>query len=74
MQNGKLSDGSKYGELLEYRHLIANQTTIAAWKHPYGNKIRCLAQGMMGMDYIPGWSYLPIKNLGSKKKIARHST
>ncbi len=27
------------------------------------------------MDYIPGRSYLPIKNLGSKKnKIARYST
>jgi hypothetical protein len=27
------------------------------------------------MDYIPGWSYLPMKNLGSKKKkIARYST
>ncbi len=26
------------------------------------------------MDYIPGWSYLPMKNLGSKKIIARYST
>jgi hypothetical protein len=38
------------GELLEYRHLIANQTTTATWQHSYGNKIRCLAQGMPGRN------------------------
>jgi hypothetical protein len=36
------------GELLEYCHLIANQTTRATWQHSYGNEIRCLAQGMPG--------------------------
>ncbi len=36
------------GELLEYRHLFANQTTRATWQHSYGNKIRRLAQGMPG--------------------------
>ena len=34
------------GELLEYRHLIANQTTRATWQHSYGNEIERLAQGM----------------------------
>jgi hypothetical protein len=38
------------GEFLKYRHLIANQITRATWQHSYGNKIRCLAQGM------PGWN------------------
>jgi hypothetical protein len=36
------------GELLEYCHLIANQTTRATWQHSYGNKIGQLAQGMLG--------------------------
>jgi hypothetical protein len=35
-------------ELLEYRHLIANQTTRATWQHSYGNKIGRFAQGMPG--------------------------
>jgi hypothetical protein len=38
------------GELLEYRHLIANQTTRATWQHSYGNKIGCLAQRMPGCN------------------------
>ncbi len=38
------------GELLEYCHLIANQTTKATWQHSYGNKIRHLAQGMPGCN------------------------
>jgi hypothetical protein len=38
------------GELLEYRHLIANQTTRATWQHSYGNKIGGLAQGMPGRN------------------------
>ena len=38
------------GELLEYRHLIANQTTRATWQHSYGNEIGCLAQGMPGRN------------------------
>jgi hypothetical protein len=46
----------KQGELLEYRHLIANPKTRATWTHSYGNKLRQLAQGMlgqvMGMDTI----------------------
>ncbi len=29
---------------------------------------------MQSMDYFPGCTYLPMKNLGSKKKLARHST
>ena len=33
-------------ELLEYCHLIANQTTRASWQHSYGNEIGELAQGM----------------------------
>jgi hypothetical protein len=36
-----------YGELLEYRHLIANQTTRNTWQHSYGNEIGRLAQGML---------------------------
>ncbi len=36
------------GELLEYHHLIANQTTRATWQHTYENKIGRLAQGMPG--------------------------
>jgi hypothetical protein len=38
------------GELLEYRHLIANQTTRANWQHSYGNEIGCLTQGMPGCN------------------------
>ncbi len=38
------------GELLEYRHLIANQTTRATWQHSYGNKIGRLAQEMPGRN------------------------
>ncbi len=38
------------GELLEYCHLIANQTTRATWQHSYGNEIGCLAQGMPGRN------------------------
>jgi hypothetical protein len=38
----------KGGELLEYRHLIANPNTRAMWTHSYGNKIGRLAQGMPG--------------------------
>jgi hypothetical protein len=38
------------GELLECRHLIANQTTRAMWQHSYGNKIWHLAQGMPGRN------------------------
>ncbi len=28
------------GELLEYRHLIANHAIRATWQHSYGNEIR----------------------------------
>jgi hypothetical protein len=38
------------GELLEYCHLIANQTTRATWQHSYGSKIRCLAHKMLGRN------------------------
>ncbi len=34
------------GELLEYCHLIENQTTRATWQHSYRNKIGRLDQGM----------------------------
>jgi hypothetical protein len=37
-------------ELLEYYHLIANQTTRATWQHLYGNEIGRLAQGMSGCN------------------------
>ena len=36
------------GELLEYRHLIANPKTRATWTHSYGNKLGRLAQGLPG--------------------------
>ena len=36
------------GELLEYWHLITNPKSRATWTHSYGNKLRCLAQGMPG--------------------------
>jgi hypothetical protein len=38
------------GELLEYHHLIANQSTQTTWMHSYGNEIRQLAQGMPGCN------------------------
>jgi hypothetical protein len=38
------------GELLEYRHLIANPTTCATWTYSYGNEIGRLAQGMPGQN------------------------
>jgi hypothetical protein len=40
------------GELLDYHHLIANQTTRATRQHSYGNKIGSLAQGMPGCNTI----------------------
>jgi hypothetical protein len=47
---------NEQGELLEFRHLIANPKTRATWTHSYGNKLRRLAQGMpnqvSGMDTI----------------------
>ena len=36
------------GELLEYRHLIANPDTRATWHHSYGNELGRLAQGLPG--------------------------
>jgi hypothetical protein len=36
------------GELLKYRHLIANPKTRATWTHLYGNELGRLAQGMPG--------------------------
>jgi hypothetical protein len=38
------------GELLEYRHLMANPKTRAVWSHSYGNKLGQLAQGMPGQN------------------------
>ena len=38
------------GELLEYRHLIANPKTRDVWAHSYGNEIGRLAQGMPGQN------------------------
>jgi hypothetical protein len=38
------------GELLEYHHLITNQTIRATWHYSYGNKIGRLAQGMPGRN------------------------
>jgi len=38
------------GELLEYRHLIANPATRKTWQHSYGNEIGRLAQGMPGRN------------------------
>jgi hypothetical protein len=55
----------KQGELLGYRHLIANPKTRATWTHLYGNELGRLAQGMpgrtKGMDtifFIP-WHKVP---------------
>jgi len=47
MANSVIGDN---GELLEYRHLIANETTRATWTHSYGNEIGRLAQGMPGRN------------------------
>jgi hypothetical protein len=38
------------GELLEYRHHIANHATWATWQHLYGNEIGQLSQGMPGRN------------------------
>jgi hypothetical protein len=43
LQDAKLGDW-KNGELLEYRHLIANPKTKTAWTHSYGNENGQLAQ------------------------------
>jgi hypothetical protein len=43
MANSVIGEG---GKLLEYKQLIATPKTQAKWTHSYGNKIRCLAQGM----------------------------
>ena len=45
MANAVVGDN---GELLEYRHLIANKKTRVTWQHLYGNEIRLLTQGMPG--------------------------
>jgi hypothetical protein len=47
MANAVLGDN---GELLEYKHLIANPKTRAIWTHSYGNEIGRLAQGMPGRN------------------------
>ncbi len=39
--------------LVEYCHLIANQTTRATWQHSYGNKIRCLVRECQGATPAP---------------------
>jgi hypothetical protein len=38
------------GELLEYKHLIANAKTRKIWSHLYGNEIGRLTQGMPGRN------------------------
>jgi hypothetical protein len=38
----------KQGELLEYRHLIANPKTRATWTHSYSKELGRLAKGMPG--------------------------
>jgi hypothetical protein len=47
MANSVIGDS---GEILEYRHLIANHATRATWQHSYGNEIGRLAQGMPGRN------------------------
>ncbi len=47
MANAVIGEG---GELLEYKHLIANPKTRAIWSHSYGNEISRLAQGMPGRN------------------------
>jgi hypothetical protein len=47
MANSVIGDN---GEILEYRHLIANHATRATWQHSYGNEIGQLAQGMPGCN------------------------
>jgi hypothetical protein len=47
MANAVVGDNE---ELLEYRHLIANEKTRATWMHLYGNEIGRLAQGMPGRN------------------------
>jgi hypothetical protein len=47
MANAVIGDN---GELLEYKHLIANPKTRAIWSHSYGNEIGRLAQGMPGRN------------------------
>jgi hypothetical protein len=50
------------GELLEYRHLIANQTTRATWQHSHGNEIGLLTQGMPGHNICTNTIILINKN------------
>jgi hypothetical protein len=47
MANAVIGDN---GELLEYKHLIANPKTRATWTHSYGNELGRLAQGMPGRN------------------------
>ena len=47
MANAVIGDN---GELLEYKHLIANPKTRAIWSHSYGNEIGRLTQGMPGRN------------------------
>jgi hypothetical protein len=47
MANAVVGDN---GELLEYRHLVANPKTRKTWMHSYGNEIGRLAQGMPGRN------------------------
>jgi hypothetical protein len=47
MANAVIGDN---GELLEYRHLIANEKTRAIWQHSYGNELGRLTQGMPGRN------------------------
>ena len=47
MANSVIGDN---GELLEYRHLVANPKTRSTWTHSYGNELGRLAQGMPGRN------------------------
>jgi hypothetical protein len=58
----------KKGELLEYRHLIANPKTRQMWTHSYGNELSQLAQGMPGCAKGTGTIFFIPRHKVSKER------
>ncbi len=56
------------GELLEYHHLIANQTTRATWQHSYGNWIADSPRECWDVTPAPTPSFSSRKNRSQTKQ------
>ena len=71
MANAVIGDN---GELLEYKHLIANPKTRATWLHSYGNEIGRLAQGMPGRNTGTNTIFFIRKDQVPKERAKKDTT